>query len=37
MTLEKTRIYNNDVGPILNIISCQKCEKPDPEVVSLGG
>ena len=37
ITLEKSRIYNNEEGPILNVISCRKCEKPEPEVVSLGG
>ena len=37
ITLEKSRIYNNEEGPILNVISCKKCDKPEPEVVSLGG
>lgn len=36
ITVETSRIYNNGEGPVLNIISCVKAEKPEPEVVSIG-
>ena len=36
ITLEKSKIYGNDEGPILNIIRCEKAEPAEPEVVTLG-
>ncbi|MBP5312683.1 MAG: hypothetical protein J6112_07630 [Clostridia bacterium] len=36
ITVERSRLYNNGEGPILNVIKCEKAEKPEPEVVSIG-
>ncbi len=34
ITVEKSKLYNNDVGPVLNILRVERAEKPEPEVVT---
>lgn len=34
ITFESSKIYGGEEGPILNVTSCLKTEKPDPEVVT---
>lgn len=34
LSFEKSKIYGGEEGPVLNVISCVKAEKPEPEVVT---
>jgi len=34
VTFEKNKLYNNEVGPVLNILRVTKAEKPEPELVT---
>ncbi len=34
ITFEKSKLYNNDAGPVLNVLKAERAEKPDPELVT---
>ena len=34
ISIENSRLYNNDSGPVLNVLKVQKTTRPDPEIVT---